>query len=68
MIIQTDAEGKRIVLGLSDVAAKYAGVQLVQGGVRAMQESAQITQAVAVLHRSIKDIKPDKPGPGKKKK
>ncbi len=65
MIIQADEEGKRIVLGLGDIAVKYAGVQLMQGGAGAMRESARITQAVATLHNSIKDIKPDKP---KKKK
>jgi len=71
MIIQVDDEGKNAVSQLCEIATRYAGIQLSQGGVKSMQANAQSLQGIAAILRCVQLIPkkdPLKPEEPKKKK
>ena len=60
MIIKADEEGRTAVKQLCEIAVRYAGVQLAQGGVRSMQANAQSLQGIAKILACVKML-PEKP-------
>ncbi len=54
MLIQTDEEGKKAVTQLCEIAVRYAGIQLAQGGTKSMQANAQSLHGISVVIGSVK--------------
>ena len=63
MIIQVDKEGNQAVQQLCEVATRYAGIQLAQGGVPAMHTNAQSLQGITKILSSVK-LLPEKKNHG----
>ena len=56
MIIQTDEEGKKALTVVCDLLSKFAGEQLIRGGLATRKGSEKILQTVGVVLDSLKPL------------
>ena len=61
MEIQADKEGRQAIVILGEFAAKYAGIQLTQGGYNSIGVCNRITQHVEGVNKMVADIEPKQP-------